>query len=260
MSDRKSFTRLMSTVCSILMFLALVPAANAEDGKWDFAAGIYGWLPTINGSLTKELPGLGQEIEVDPGTLLENLSFTAMGTLAAKRNSWGLFGDVIYLKETKSADKFLEIGGGVNLSAQFTLNSWILNFGGVYEIGQTPGGSTFDILFGARYFNSTTTLTLEAGGPLANDETVESKANVWNGILGGSGRFALGKRWYIPYHLDFGAGDSDFTWQFMGGINYEFKWGGLSLAYRYLDFDQGEDSELKSLSFGGGEMGIYFRF
>ena len=46
----------------------------------------------------------------------------------------------------------------------------------------------------------------------------------------------------------------------MAAIGYDFKWGGPVLGYRHLSFDQGDDSEVNKLSFGGPELGIYFRF
>ncbi len=116
------------------------------------------------------------------------------------------------------------------------------------------------MLAGARYFNAETDLSLKASGPFAADENASSSTTIWNGIIGVEGRIALGKRWYVPYYLDIGTGDSDFTWQGVAGINYEWHWGGLALTYRYLDFDQGDAVPLKSMSMAGPEIGIYFNF
>lgn len=260
MFERNSRNLLTTVVLLLLVLVAVAPQASAKDGDWNFMAGLYGWLPTINGSISTEVPGLDGDITIDPSDLLENLSFTLMGTVVATRNDWGIFADAIYLKESKSTDQVIDVGEGVNLHTDFTLNSWILNFGGLYEVAKTPGGSTFNVLLGARYLSARATLHLKADGPLATDETVEAPADIWNGVLGANGRIALGKNWYIPVLLDAGTGDSDFTWQGMGGVGYEFKWGGLVLAYRYLEFDQETDHSYNNLNFGGGELGVFFRF
>ena len=64
----------------------------------------------------------------------------------------------------------------------------------------------------------------------------------------------------MPYHLDLGTGDSDFTWQGYAGIGHQWRWGSLVLGYRYLDFDQGDDSEVRGLTMAGAELGVSFRF
>lgn len=260
MSDRISFTLLKSTICLILLLLVLAPVAHAEEGEWEFGAGLYGWLPNITGTLAFEVPGVGNTVVVDADDLLENLSMTVQGTVAAQKNGWGVYGDVIYLKETKSGQKTLPVGEGITLSSEFGLNNWIVNFGGLYQVAKTPGGGTFNIILGARYFYAKSTLAISGSGPLEADGTHESISNIWNGIIGANGRIALGKRWFIPYHLDMGAGDSDFTWQGQTGINYAWNWGGLILSYRYLDFNQDDSSLVREMSMGGPELGIYFDF
>lgn len=260
MCRRNSRNLITTLALSLLVLSSLGSVALAQDEGWEFGAGLYGWLPSIDGTLNKEIPGLGQSVEIDAGTLLENLSFTLQGTVVAQRKNWGIFADVIYLKETKSDNATLPIEEGVNAAADYSLNNWITNFGGKYLVAKTPSGTTFNTVFGVRYFYAKSTLNLRVDDPENTNIYLESTSNIWNGIIGGSGRFALGKNWYIPYHLDAGLGDSDFTWQGLLGANYEWHWGGLELSYRYLSFDQGQGSELQTMSMGGPELGIYFDF
>ncbi|MBK6396605.1 MAG: hypothetical protein IPF73_19570, partial [Betaproteobacteria bacterium] len=48
-------------------------------------------------------------------------------------------------------------------------------------------------------------------------------------IIGVKGRYAFGadRRWFAPYYLDVRTGDSDLTWQAMGGLGYRFSWGDI---------------------------------
>jgi len=32
--------------------------------------------------------------------------------------------------------------------------------------------------------------------------------------------FGESRKWFVPYYLDVGTGESDLTWQAMGGIGY----------------------------------------
>ncbi len=59
---------------------------------------------------------------------------------------------------------------------------------------------------------------------------------------------------------DVGAGSSELTYQALAGVAYGFLWGNLSLTYRYLYFDEGDDGLVKDLSLGGPVLGAGFRF
>ena len=249
---------ILATLIAIAMTTVEVPNASAQDG-WEFDLAIYAWLPTIEGKLAYDLPGLGDTIEIDPADLLENLEFTAMVAFAARRDRWSILGDVIYLKEAASRNRTLDIGDGINLRADFELKSWITNFAGAYDVARSER-STLGVLVGVRYFSMDTRLSLSSDGPLDLHAPLEEASSLWNGIVGVQGRLGLAERWYVPYHLDIGTGDSDLTLQAMAGVGYSFKWGSLALLYRYLDFDQGNEGAVQSMSLAGFEFGVVFRF
>jgi hypothetical protein len=64
----------------------------------------------------------------------------------------------------------------------------------------------------------------------------------------------------LPYHLDVGTGNSDLTYQALAGVAYGFRWGNLSLTYRYLFYDEGDGGMVKDFSLGGPVLGAGFRF
>ena len=249
---------ILATLIAIAMTTVGVPNASAQDG-WEFDLAIYAWLPTIEGKLAYDLPGLGDTIEIDPADLLENLEFTAMVAFAARRDRWSILGDVIYLKEAASRNRTLDIGDGINLRADFELKSWITNFAGAYDVVRSER-SNLGVLVGVRYFSMDTRLSLSSDGPLDLHAPLEEASSLWNGIVGVQGRLGLAERWYVPYHLDIGTGDSDLTLQAMAGVGYSFKWGSLALLYRYLDFDQGDEGAVQGMTLAGFEFGVVFRF
>ena len=202
---------------------------------------------------------LGDSIEVDPETLLDNLQFTAMVAFAANHGKWSILGDVIYLKEAASEEALLDSDSGLTLAAELELKAWITSFGGAYELTRSDS-SSLGLLFGARYFSADTGLALRVSGPLEADAALSSSATVWNGFVGIRGWIGLSDHWFVPYHLDLGTGDSDFTWQGYAGIGHQWRWGSLVLGYRYLDFDQGDSSEVRGLTMAGAELGVSFRF
>jgi hypothetical protein len=245
-------------VLTVMMFFA--PRIISQERNPEFEIGLYGWLPSINGKLAFNVPGLGDELEVDPGTLIENLKFTAQGSFAVKYEKWMAYVDIIYLKEGKTESKTIDVGAPVNAEATFKLIATIASLGGAFEVVGTRGKSNLYTLIGVRYFYNKSGLSLSLGAPLQINESVEKSSNVWNGFVGAGGRVMLAKHWFIPYYLDIGGGGSKFTWQGMGGISYDWNWGSVSLIYRYLYFNQGEESNVRNLSMGGGELGVAFRF
>ena len=60
--------------------------------------------------------------------------------------------------------------------------------------------------------------------------------------------------------LDVGGGESDLTWQAMGGISYAFKWGEITAMWRYLSYDMKPGKSLKDLSFSGPMVGATWRW
>ena len=81
------------------------------------------------------------------------------------------------------------------------------------------------------------------------------------GIVGIIGRINLAERWAIPYYLDAGTGDTDFTWQAYLGLSYAFESFELLAGYRYLDWDFDDDEPAFSeLDLGGPMLGARWHF
>ena len=83
---------------------------------------------------------------------------------------------------------------------------------------------------------------------------------MWDGVIGVKGGVNITPKWYLPYYLDVGTGQSDLTWQALGGIGYRFKWVDLVLAYRHIQWDFNSDSAFKDMSFSGPALGGVFKF
>jgi hypothetical protein len=84
----------------------------------------------------------------------------------------------------------------------------------------------------------------------------------WNAIVGLKGRARLGAEgnWYVPYYLDAGTGESDFTWQAMVGLGYTFDRFGIIGTWRYVDYDLGNVRPIRAIDFNGPALGITYRF
>jgi len=171
-----------------------------------------------------------------------------MGSFDMRKGSWGLFTDVIYMDEGGSGSASVDgtigpdaVPTNVTADVDFDMTSWIWNLTGYFRAIDTRGGA-FDILAGTRYLDVEQKVKWDVTGnvddvPVAerSGDNKESLSN-WDVIFGVRGRFNLGakKALFVPYYLDLGFGESDFTWQGVTGLGYAFRWGEIVAVWRYL--------------------------
>jgi len=253
--------------------LALFSTAtlHAEEtgatGDWQHRILIYGWFPSIEGTLSYDIPGSGGSASSDASDYLDNLKGVFMGAYEGRKEKWSFKVDLIYLDFANFEQNAVSIPiapgqGEVRVGAEQSLTGWQFGLYGGYSMVQTPQ-ATFDILAGLRYLDLDMEAALDISGPLPPalpGRSLSQSVGLWDGIVGVKGHFNLNENWYIPYHLDVGTGDSDLTWQAVGGVGYRFDWGGLLLGYRHLYYDQGDSGAIQDLEFSGPVLGVNFDF
>ena len=82
--------------------VAPVPMVVEESSEWKQSLTIYGWLPSLDGTLKYNLPG------DDGGTgesdIIDKLDSAFMGSYAVRKNKWSFLVDVIYFKLSDSQE------------------------------------------------------------------------------------------------------------------------------------------------------------
>ncbi len=251
-------------------------ASQAQSGPddWQFRATVYGWLPGVEGTTEFPSGAGGPSISVKAKDLISGLKMTFMGSFQAQRGQWGGLVDWFYadVGDTKTSTRDLSIGG-IPLPGTTTANlsldakTSILTLAGTYGAVQKPD-YRLNVVFGARMLGLRQTLDYTINGSLGSIQlpTRSGRSEVsttnWDAIVGASGRwrFGEGQRWFTPYYLDVGAGNSKFTWQMMLGLGYSFGWGDLVAAWRYTDYEFKSDEPMQSLTLHGPALGVSFRF
>jgi hypothetical protein len=234
------------TVSLLLFVCSAVNVSAAEsttDEEWKFGAELYFWGASIGGKSASD-----SDIDVDVGDILDSVELAFMGTAVMSKGKWSLAADVIYL----NAEDGDTIAPGLNANVELT--NWVITPLVGYNIVDT-GRSRLDILGGARYLYIKADLKLDALGLRADD----SGSN-WDAVIGARGAVDLTEKWYLFGYLDIGTGDSDVTWQGLGGVGYRFKWFDLVAAYRYLRWNFSDNKALDNLYLYGPAAGIRFRF
>ena len=251
--------------------LASAPAAaHAED--WQFGLTPYLWLPNIEGDGTAEPPPDGgtPAFEVGPVDYLDNLDFVLMLAGEARRGSWSLRSDVIYIDFSNQRSKVKTVSGPgsvvefpvdagttsafTGLEAQATIGYWLVD---------QPKRSV-EIFGGLRYLDISFDLDWEFDAPLdllPQSGHIEQSAAPVDAIVGTNARFGLGNgKWFMPLRADIGTGDSSLTWQLTAGLGYSFSWGDLLFVYRHLEYQQDDGELLERLALSGPAFGASFRF
>ena len=257
---------------SLLAVATPAQAQGVTDG-WQFEASIYGWFPGISGTTSFAPDGGGPSIDASMGDVIDALKFALMGTVQARKGRWGLWTDLVYadIGGSRQGSRDFAIGGhplpaGLTGDLTLDLKAWVWTLNGLYALKSDDEG-TMDMLFGTRMLDMTTTLGWSLNGtgpgvlpPLSGTKKV-SQTN-WDAVVGLKGRANLGgeRKWFVPYYVDLGTGESKFTWQANAGVGYSFGWGSLIASWRYLHYDFKSGGHVESLSFNGPLVGAVFKF
>lgn len=253
--------------------LASTASAQSND-EWRFQAALYGYFPDIGGTTTFPPHNQSKSVSADIGSILDSLKFAFMGSLEARKGRWGAFGDVVYMDvgNTKQGVRDFQIGNvgipaDINASVGFDLKGWVATMAGTYRmVGDQD--FTADAVFGARWLDVSLKLdwTLSGNiGPIAAADRAgrrEADGSNVDAIIGVKGRKSFGadNRWFVPYYLDIGAGQSKFTWQTYAGLGYTFGWGDVLAAWRYIDYDMKSGDAIQELDFNGPAVAVVFRW
>ena len=232
------------TLAVFILATSAPPVAAEEktniNKEWKFGAEVYLWGASVGGKTAS-----GSNIDVSFDDVLENLEMGFMGLFGVQKGRWSLMADVIYLDVKDDTTV-----SGQPLSAE--LSGWIVTPAVGYNLVETER-VRLDVVGGARYLY----LELDLG---LGSIRVEESGSIWDAIVGVRGSFNLTEKWYLPYHLDVGTGDSDLTWQAVGGVGYKLKWFDVLAGYRYLYWDFEDGKAIDDLDLSGPFAGIKFVF
>ena len=231
---------------SLFIVLAIATSGAAQhtgdSNSWQFDLGLYFWYADVNAKSTTG------------GDLIDKLQGAFMGMLEVRRGDWSFLADVIYVKLEDDRD----IAAGLRADTEMT--NWIVTPIVTYRLMDSDEVEV-SVLAGARYLYLDTDLALTSRAPLPPGSRSGSRSkDNWDGIIGVRGSVNLTENWFLPFHLDFGTGDSQFTWQGLAGIGYRFSRVDIVAGYRYLDWQFDNRPIIDSLDYKGPFAGIKFRF
>jgi hypothetical protein len=238
----------MKTLPRILPFAALVmllgwqsnvPAATGEDDKWHFITAPHVWAAGMDGDIT--VRGMTSDIDIGFDEILDHMEGSLMAYFELRKEKFGFYASPLYLKLSGGADSR-------RLDLDLEQELWIVEFGGFYNLGRFGNERplTVDAIFGGRYWHNK--IDTELTGPLIGERDDSNTTDLIDPLIGLRANQHLTDKISWSFRGDiggFGISDdtSDFAWQTMGLLGYDFSRKFTLLAgYRALALDQEEGS------------------
>lgn len=226
--------------------------APPQATGWQFEIAPYLWASGVKGTIGV----LGQTADVDISfsEILENLDFALMFPAELRKGLWGIGGELIYLKVSKSA----AVAQAPSTSIEFEESQLLLELSPRYRVLARRIWKV-DALAGVRFMSLDPTLTI---GP----DVELGKRRSWADPIVGTRVIAdLAPRWLVQARADiggFGVG-SDFTWQGVLFGRYRISdHVAVAAGYRYLDvdFEDTDDEFLYDVAMHGPVLGVVLTF
>ena len=255
MKIKPDYRFLTSFCCLLLTACWVFPGTlQADDAKWDYKASIYLWGSSITMETTE-----GQEGKLPFYQILDDLQLAVMGDFSARKEKWSFTTDLIYmdLKQSDERDFVGPAGRERDLKGTIQMKSWIVTPTVGYAIHDDEK-ALVEVVGGVRYLWLKTALKINENGTPVFDEAESD--SFWDGVIGMRAAFNLNENWYLPAYFDVGAGNSDGTWQALGGVGYRWKRYEASLVYRYLKYSFDDISTLSKLVVKGPLLKFSFNF
>lgn len=230
------------------------PIAPVVTTPWEHQFSIYGWLPTLEGTLKYQLPGEDGDTESD-FSAIDTLDAVFMASYEVRKEKWSFLTDLIYLG--MSGGEVVGSGSITETAFQEEFTAWLVSVYGGYNTIDTDH-ATLDIIAGMRYFSLDMDATIDL--PLIDPISLSPSFEAYNAVVGIKGSVDLNENWYIPYLFDIGGGDSDLTWQAQASIAYQFDWGDVLATYRYIHYEKDDSGLVEDFDMYGPKVGVIFHF
>ena len=233
-------------VVSVLL-LSMTALSASEEVKQEVA--VYGWLPSLDGTMTFNVPG--EPDESTEASVIDSLDAVFMGSYVISQGKYSFLADMIYLKMSGDAEG---LNTDVNLDVELTAK--LFSFYGGYNLLKSDKMDV-DFIAGMRYFGLG--LDVKRSGGLIANGTLSPSVDNYDAVVGLKWRYIIDENWYMPYQFDVGAGDSDLTWQASVSVGYTFDWGDIIATYRYMNY-KGDSLLVDNFELYGPKLGVVFHF
>ena len=141
------------------------PPTITQSEPWHFSIAAPGWMPGMDG--TVGLRGIDANVDIGFDDILHNLDMIFAMRAEASKGPFGIFGELIYISLSDSAD----VNGLIN-KADVRVDQYLVDGALSWRVIDKPRGS-LDLVAGTHYTNLYERLTLQANTPAINDASAQ---------------------------------------------------------------------------------------
>jgi hypothetical protein len=267
-NQRKSAMKIKAIYLAFLLLPASLAEAQ-EPEKWNWTVAPYLWASSVGLDLTiADDTAIGGDAAFSD--LLDKVDTVFMGHLEARKGSWGMYLDTIYLDLSESKSAAVGPGGPIlgDLNATARMKMKVYDAGATYRLSKPDADVHLDLLGGLRYIAVDVDALLSSPGPILDPVDIRTGPSETDLMLGvrAIGQFA--PRWHWALRGDYSFGGSEGTYNGLASVGYTFGASGLfsmTLGYRYMLIElngttqRGSPSSLDT-SLSGPLLGFIFKF
>ncbi|AXI45499.1 hypothetical protein C1J03_05275 [Sulfitobacter sp. SK012] len=221
---------------------------SAQAQEWKYATTVYLFTAETETSIGDRSATLSFS------DALKNLDMAFMASFGGNNGQWGFLVDYmltdIGFENSTPGPAF----SGLEASVKTQILTGYLSYR-LYDTGTIQT----DLLAGARWFDTDTTLTFLPGAGAGT--TVNDSDNWTDPVIGVRTRFDLNADWSGTVMADYGGSSDRETWQLLLTADYAFneKWVGR-LGYRHIDISNDEGPNNYAFTQSGPVFGITYNF
>lgn len=244
----------MKLATTIAALTCLAGAAHAGDGDWSYRTTLYLWFPGMSASVDTPFGEISADMSASEA--LSNLKFGFMGTVAAEKDDWILWGDFLY---TNLAVQSATPAGALWDQAEVKQKLTAVTAYGLYDINPAP---EVQVAFGAglRYFDVQVDGSLTGG--LSAPVNTSGGASWAVPLLAAQVYAPISGNWFVNGVADWGMAGSDTqTWQVYAGAGYRFNehWS-TQAGYRVMNFQKTIGGNPVTTDLSGFVVGATYEF
>jgi len=245
---QKLKSTILSPVCLGLTLGQSAVAAEADG--WQYEVTPYLLAAGMEGTVGVK----GDTVPVDASfsDIWDNLDAGFMGIFTAQKGPWSFAVEGVYMKlEDEVTGPALGI-----VSADVTNSMYIAQGTVGYRVLDEK--TKVDLLGALRW--TKLDVDMDIVGPLTT-RSVSGDESWTDAVVGVRVLHPVADHVTLMGYADVGGGGSDLTYQFMGGVNWEFKKDFTAkLGYRYLSWDYENDGTVWDMAASGPYLGLGIKF
>jgi opacity protein-like surface antigen len=244
---------------------SLAQPCTAAADEWNFEVTPYLFATALNG--TVGVKGYQSDVDLPFNDIWDHLDSAFMGAFTAEKGPWTFMLDTLYAKLSASGAQTVTGPGGivsVNGSLDLTQKMYVTEGAVGYRVFDDK--TRVDVLGGLRYtklkLDATVGLQFTPGIVFPDGSRSANGSEGWTDfIVGVRVQHPITDKVSLLGYLDAGAGGSDFTYQALAGVNWQFSpTFSAKAGYRYLSWDYDHDGVTWDVSLSGVYLGLGIRF